>query len=108
MRSEEERLLQMHARAAEIRRQREQTGIRIAGVLSATLMICLVVVIHQVADAHQALMTGQGTGSSLLAESAGGYVLIAVAAFFTGAIITAAAIRYRSQEGKDQNDSKVK
>ena len=104
MRSEEERILLMHARAEEIRQQREQTGMRVMGALSGALAVCLVFVMHQVTNVHQALITGEGAGSSLLSESAGGYVLIAVIAFFTGAMITALAIRYRKRNCKDHED----
>lgn len=106
MRNTQERLLMMHSRADGIRRQRAQTGMRVMGALSGALMVCLIVVMHQVTNVHQALVTGEGTGSSLLSESAGGYVLIAVIAFFLGAIITALAIRYRKQGGADQSERK--
>ena len=80
---------------------------RAMGALSGALVVCLIVVMYQVTNVHQTLMTGGGTGSSLLSESAGGYVLIAVIAFFTGAIITALAIRYRKRGGTDQSDGEM-
>lgn len=107
MRSADERLLRMHTRAAEIRRQREQTAIRILGVLSGALTVCLIFVMHKVTDVHQALISGNGTGSSLLSESAGGYILIAVAAFFAGAMITVIAVRYRKQGAKEENEKRM-
>ena len=103
MRSTEDRLLMMHARAEEIKRRREQTGMRIVKALSGGLTVCLVFVMYKVMETHHALISGQGAGSSLLSESAGGYVLVAVAAFFIGAIITALAIHYRKHKGKDRS-----
>ena len=97
MRSTQDRLLMMHSRAEEMRRQREQAQMRVMGVISGALMVCLIAVMHQVTNVHQAFMTGEGTGSSLLSESAGGYVLVAVIAFFAGSIITVMAIRYRKK-----------
>ena len=38
-------------------------------------------------------------GSSLLSESAGGYVLAAVLAFFAGVIITVLIVRKRNKNG---------
>lgn len=106
MRNTQDRLLAMHTRAEEIRRQREKIGMRVMGAISGALMVCLVVVMHQVTDVHQTLITGQGEGTSLLSESAGGYILIAVIAFFLGAMITALAIRYRKLDGRDQGGDK--
>lgn len=98
----------MHARAEEIRRQREKTVMRVLGTLSGFLMICLVAVMHQVNNMHSGVMTVHGTGTSLLSENAGAYVLIAVTAFFAGGIITAMAIRYRKRDSKEQNDKGTK
>ena len=43
----------------------------------------------------ESAVEGQFTGASMLSESAGGYVLIAVIAFFAGVIITAVLLRSR-------------
>lgn len=101
MRNAEERLMRMHERAADLKRSRDKTVIRIMGTVSAVLMICLVVLIQQLQSMQSGIMTGQNTGSSMLDESTGGYVMIAVIAFTIGAVITALIFRYRN---KDDND----
>ena len=98
MRDQEERLLKMHKRAAELKKAREKAGIRIAGFVSAGLAVCLVIRMQQTESLHHELMSSQNTGSSLLSSSVGGYILVALAAFFAGVIITVLIIRNRKRE----------
>ena len=97
MRSTEDRLTRMHERAAAIKRQEDRSRLRILGSLSAGLMVCLVVCIQQLQSMHHGILSGQSTGSSLLDDSAGGYVLAAVIAFIAGVAITAAIYKYRNK-----------
>ena len=98
MRNTEEKLLRMHERATELQEKRDRTVTRIMGSVSAVLMACLVVLIQQLQDMQSGIMAGQNTGSSMLGESTGGYVMIAVIAFTIGAIITALIFRYRNRD----------
>ena len=98
MRSAEERLTRMHERAAAIKKQESKTRLRILGSLSAGLMLCLVIAMRQLQSMHHRILTGQSTGSSLLDDSAGGYVLAAVIAFFAGVAITAVIFRCRNRK----------
>lgn len=97
MRTTEEKLTRMHRRAAEIRRKEDRSRLRVWGTLSGGLMFCLVVAVHRLGSMHHEMLTGQSTGSSLLDDSAGGYVLAAVIAFVAGVIITAAIYRNRNR-----------
>lgn len=97
MRTAEEQLRRMHMRAAEIKRQEDRSRLRALGSLSGMLLVCLVVVMQQLQSLHHEILTGQSTGSSLLDESAGGYVLAAVIAFLAGVIITAVIYKKRNR-----------
>ena len=97
MRSTEERLTRMHERAAAIKRQEDRSRLQILGSLSAGLMICLVIAVQQLQSMHHGILSGQSTGSSLLDDSAGGYVLAAVIAFIAGVAITAVIYKYRNK-----------
>ena len=97
MRSSEERLMKMHERAADIKQRKYRTGTRMLGAVSAGLMACLVIMIQQVHSLHHGVMDNFSTGSSLLSDSVGGYVLIAVVVFFMGAILTVVIMRKRRQ-----------
>ena len=97
MRSTEDRLARMHERAAAIKRQEDRSRLRILGSLSAGLTVCLVIVMQQLQSMHHEIYEGQTTGTSLLDDSAGGYVLAAVLAFIAGSVITAMIFRYRKK-----------
>ncbi|MBR6444685.1 MAG: hypothetical protein IKS63_04585 [Firmicutes bacterium] len=97
MRNADERITKMHARAAELRRHADRTRSKIFGSISAALAVCLVFVVHQIQSAGHGIMAGQNTGSSMLSDSAGGYVLIAVIAFVAGTVITALIIKHRKR-----------
>ena len=96
MRTTEEQLNRMHQRAAEIRRQEEKSRIRILGSLSGGLLACLVVMLLGTDSLHHDILTGQSTGSSLLDDYTGGYVLAGVIAFIAGVIITTVIYKYRN------------
>lgn len=97
MRSAEERLARMHERAAEIKRREDKVRLRVLGSLSAALMVCLVICMQQLQSMHHGILSSENTGSSLLDDSAGGYVLAAVVAFIAGVAITAVIFRYRNK-----------
>ena len=97
MRSTEERLIRMHERAAAIKRQEDKSRLKILGSLSAALLVCLVVAVQQLQTMHHGILSGQNTGSSLLDDSAGGYVLAAVIAFIVGVTVTVVIFRYRNR-----------
>ena len=109
MRNTDERLVRMHKRAAEIKRQDDKSRLRILGSLSAVLWICLVAVIQQVQTMRHEILTSHSTGSSLLSEDVGGYVLAAVVSFTAGVIITVIIYKYRNWSEREANkDTKIR
>ena len=98
MRSETERIDELHKRVRKLRRQRDKRGLVISGGVSVLLAVFLIAVMLRTDRVYQSI-TGSGlVGSSLLSESAGGYVLAAVVAFFIGVIVT--AVIYKSRKNK--------
>ena len=89
MRTQEERIRQLHIRAAEMQRRAERRKITGLGSFCIGVLALLLVCMAQVNSSLQNAMNVDIQGSSLLDESAGGYVLAAVLAFFAGVIITA-------------------
>ena len=108
MRNTEENLSRMHARAAELRRKSNRTRTGIAGAVSGALAICLVFVMHQIQSVGHGIIGGQTTGSSLLSDSAGGYVLVAVVAFAAGVAITALIYKYRNWDPDKDEPGKTR
>ena len=95
MRTSEERIEQLHRRADVLQRQRSRWQLAGLGSASVFFAVMLTTMIVQEGKLSHSVTGGQYTGSSLLSDSAGGYVIAAVIAFFVGVIITAAIFRYR-------------
>ena len=99
MRTGEERLERMHRRAAELRQKRETVELRAWGGASAALLLGLSGLTASALRGGHGISAGAETASSLLAESAGGYVLTAVCAFMLGVLIMALK-QYLKRKGK--------
>lgn len=97
MRTAEERIKKLHKRANELERQRSERQMMGLGGVSAVLATVLLTVMIRMDALTNSIDSGQFAGSSLLSESAGGYVLAAVIAFFIGVILTAVIFRYRKR-----------
>ena len=97
MRTQEERITRLHQRAGEIERQRHRCRVLCWGSISACLSVLLVTCVVMAERVMHDSANAQMSGSSLLGEGAGGYVLAAVVAFFAGVIITAVIYRYRKR-----------
>ena len=89
MRSTEERIARMHERAAELADRKDKVKLMASGLFSGLLMVCLVFLMLQLQHMHHPLISSGTTGSSMLSESAGGYVMVALAAFIAGVVLTA-------------------
>ena len=70
-------------------------------------MVCLIVALQQIDSMHQEILIGQSTGSSMLSDSAGAYVLIAAIAFIAGAIIAALVVKYRKRNLPEDSDKPI-
>ena len=95
MRTPEERISELHKRAGQLRRQKDRRQIAGLGGVSAFFAVLLTSALVQADGLPQSVSEGQFTGSSLLSEATGGYILAAVLAFFAGVIITVVIFRYR-------------
>ncbi len=100
MRNAEERIDRLHTIVKELERQRD--GRRLAGLggLTTAFAILLIAAIAGVDGLWNGVAEGSLTGTSLLSENGGGYVLVAVIAFFVGVVLTAALIRLRRKARK--------
>ena len=95
MRTPEKRISELHKRAGRLQRKKDRRQIAGLGSVSAFFAVLLAATLVQTDGLSQSASEGQFTGSSLLSEATGGYILAAVLAFFAGVIITAAIFRYR-------------
>ena len=105
MRTPEERVLAVRARMDALRRARERRKTGILGMGSALLALCLLLVIGAAGAVHPGGTAGLYSGAIMLFENAGGYVLVAVLAFMSGGVITAALLR---RQFKRQDDKRMR
>ncbi|MBQ3466627.1 MAG: hypothetical protein IJH22_06865 [Firmicutes bacterium] len=97
MRNTEEKIRIMHKRAAAIKRKEDRFRLRVLGSLSGCLLVCLIVMVQKLGGLQHDVLIGQTTGSSLLDDGTGGYVLAAVIAFIAGVIITAMIYKWKNK-----------
>ena len=98
MRTALERVEAMHERGRLLRRARDKTINTVLGTVSFFMLAGIVVIallsgggLHPVGDIGQ-------TGSSLLYEGVGGYVLVAVISFTAAVVITVLCMRWNSRK----------
>ena len=94
MRSNEERIRLMHERAAGLQKKKEGRLLLSAGGIS-TALFALLIGLTIYLQGLTGYAGDQFTASSMLSESAGGYVLVAVVFFMLGVLITALLKKYQ-------------
>ena len=97
MRTAEERITRMHERARQFKKKRDQMMLSALGSVSAMLGIALMLVTAYYSGWSQLGSDRQLKGSLLLGQSVGGYVLVAVLAFFVGVVVAVMIRRYRNR-----------
>jgi len=95
MRTAQERVAALHQRAARLRRRREKAALAWLGSACCILLVSLTGLVFNAGHGHTGVSPGAYTGATMLFESAGGYVLVAVIAFAVGAIVTTVLLRRR-------------
>lgn len=98
MMTAQERVASLHTRMEALHRTQERRKTIALGAVCHGLAICLLMLVFSGA-AHPAGTAGLYSGSVLMFENAGGYVLAAVVAFIAGVAITAAIIWNRERKG---------
>ena len=99
----------MHQRAAQLQRKRDQRFLFASGGVSTALFAVLLGMMFYLQGSSGRYMAGVFTAASLLSDSAGGYVLVAVLCFFSGVLVTIFLRRYQAKRSskdlceEDQN-----
>lgn len=112
MRTDEERINRMHARAAQLNRQKRTNKVKLmqaaGAVVSFAAVIMLAIFVPQSAALDSGNQTGQtgGMHASIFGDSAAlGYIVVAIIAFLLGIAVTIFCFRLRKwQEEKDRQD----
>lgn len=93
MRTAEERITEMHTRAQALEKSRLRRQMEALGATSFALAALVVAALLQVSGAPIFAPETQFTGTSMLGQSTGGYVLAAVLAFFVGVVVTLMVVK---------------
>ena len=91
----QERVESLHARMDALRRTRERRKTGLLAATSVALTLCLVFLIFGAGGQHLGGSAGMYSGSTMLFDGAGLYVLIAIIAFMIGVIVTVVIMRKR-------------
>ena len=104
MRTAEEMVLAVHNRMDALERRQEKRRIAVAGSGCAVLAAILLALIADFGGAQHEVLPSAYSGASLLADSAGGYVLVALIAFMAGAVIVAWLRTRRKKKDNDKQE----
>ena len=94
----DERVESLHTRMEAMKRVRERRKTGLIGAASAALALCLIFLVFSAGGSHIGGSAGMYSGSMMLFEGAGGYVLIALVAFMAGVLITALLIKKKNRK----------
>lgn len=112
MRTQEERVSDLHLWMAERNRTRERRKTGLMNAASAVLTVCLLLIIGERSFAHHGGTAGMYSGAMMLFENAGAYVLVALLAFMVGVVVTVVCIhqqrsKRRAEEQKEEENEET-
>ena len=105
MRTAEERIKLLHSRASELKRVRDRKRLYLTGCASVCLFTLLFTVLAKTNYNAGSPAGNSFAGSSMLKESAGGYVLFAVISFVAAVAITLVCIQFRNNRSGNDHGS---
>lgn len=102
-----ERVRRAKDAAGRLTRRREWNALRRLGALCAALALSLAGALAQFTGGAEGAVLGMH-GATLLSDSAGGYVLVAVASFALSSALTLACVRLREQGRQSETKDREK
>lgn len=98
-----ERVRRVKQTALRLIQKRERTALRRLGTLCTVLALGLTGALAHFTDGAPGAVQG-AYGATLLADSAGGYVLVGVASFTAAAVLTVVCMRLHEREKREKNN----
>ena len=93
----DERVAVLHSKMRAMQHKREGRKNRVVGMASTVLAVCLFVLLFKEGAVHTGGTAGTYCSAMILFESAGGYVLVALAAFIAGVVLSVLLIRRQTK-----------
>ncbi len=110
MRSGEERIVAMHRRAGELRREKRLRGVQIVSAAAGCVCLGVVVMIAMYMSGITGIYVSEGTSSGMRASIFGessflGFVIISIVSFLLGVSLTIFCFRLKKwQDLKDEEN----
>ena len=96
--TQEERIRELHNRAEKLQRAADGRRLAVLGSVSVFFAALLTVSLNLICGLSENIRESSFTGASLLSSDSGGYVLVAVLAFFAGVFITVLIFSNRKKQ----------
>ena len=104
MMTAEEKVTVLHEKMAKRRQKREVQKTVVIGVASAVLAVNLILLAFSAGIAHGINAVNTYSGTLMLFDNVGAYVLIAIATFSAAVIITTLCMRYKRKKENPSNN----
>ena len=98
MMTPEKRIRELHNRAEKLQRAADGRRLAVLGSVSVFFAALLTVSLNLIGGLSENIRESSFTGASLLSSDSGGYVLVAVLAFFAGVLITVLIFSNRKKQ----------
>lgn len=96
--TQEKRIRELHKRAEKLQRAADGRKLVGLGSVSVFLAVLLTASLNWIGGLSEKVRESSFTGASLLSSDSGGYVLVAVLAFFAGVLITVLIFSNRKKQ----------
>lgn len=100
MKTYEQRIMLMHLRAEKIQKKKDAIGMAVSGISSVLILVFLIGFVSLTDGSLHAVSEAGFSGNSMLADSAGGYVLVGVIAFIVAVVFTLACLKIKDKGGQ--------
>ena len=100
----QERLSSLHERMERLHKKRERRKTAVIGAAGVILGVCLFILIFIEGASGFSYTPGPYSGSMLLFENAGGYVLVALLSFLAAVVVTILCIRWKKKNDRKNQE----
>lgn len=100
MKTYEQRIMLMHLRAEKIQKKKDAIWMAVSGISSVLILVFLIGFVSLTDGSLHAVGEAGFSGNSMLADSAGGYVLVGVIAFIVAVVFTLACLKMKDKGGR--------
>jgi Na+/melibiose symporter-like transporter len=88
----------MHLRAEKIQKKKDAIWMAVSGISSVLILVFLIGFVSLTDGSLHAVGEAGFSGNSMLADSAGGYVLVGVIAFIVAVVFTLACLKIKDKD----------